>query len=130
MNNFNKNIMLFFIPVFFFLGFASSFAQQPKEVQYYNNGQNGIEFIAQSNKETVIVSNFNAKMTIRNEIARNVYDFYLKNKYLKGGVIIIKGLQAKVTGRFEKIKKDKLTNLNFYYEKVEWTNGLVEIFKK
>lgn len=106
-----------------------SFAQK-KEPQYYTNGQNGIQFIAQSTKGTVIVSNFNAKMTIREDIARKVYDLYLKKKIKANEIITVNGKEAKVIGKFEIAKKGKLTNLNFYYQKVEWKNGLVEIYQE
>jgi hypothetical protein len=121
-----KKIILFTLLMVFNL----SFAQKSKEPQYYNNGQNGIQFIAQSNKGTVIVSNFNAKMTIREDIAKKVYDLFLKNKIKSNEVITVKGKEAKVIGKFEIVVKGKLTNLNFYYQKVEWNNGLIEIYKE
>ena len=118
--------------VFFIVLFCTqlSFAQKNKEPQYYTNGQNGIQFIAQSKKGTVIVSNFNAKMTIREDIARKVYELYLKKKIKANEIITVNGKEAKVIGKFEIAKKGKLTNLNFYYQKVEWKNGLVEIYQE
>jgi hypothetical protein len=119
--------IVFFIMILFT---QLSFAQKNKEPQFYSNGQNGIQFIAKTKKETIIVSNFNAKMTIREDIARKVYDLYLKNKIKANEIITVKGKEAKVIGKFEILKKGKLTNLNFYYQKVEWKNGLVEIYQE
>jgi hypothetical protein len=103
------------------------FSQQAKEPQYYKNGQNGIQFIAKNNGGTIIVSNFDAKMTIRQDIAKKVYDYYLKNNLKSNTVITIIGIDAKVTGKCVITKRNKLVNLDFYYHKVEWNNGLVEI---
>ncbi len=105
--------------------FQSSFAQASKK-EFYKNGQNGIELISQSKSGTVIISTYNAKMSIKDEIAQNFYQRYLKNEIETDSIIIIVGKTAKVTGKCKIVKKAKLTSVNFYYEKVEWASGLVE----
>jgi hypothetical protein len=102
-----------------------SIAQAGKK-EFYKNGQNGIELISQSKSGTVIISTYNAKMTIKDEIAQNFYQRYLKNEVKTDSIIVIVGKTAKVTGKCKILKKAKLTSVNFYYEKIEWSSGLVE----
>jgi hypothetical protein len=55
----------------------------------------------------------------------------LKNyQFNSGDTISIQGNDAIVTGKCLINRKEKLTTINFYYEKVEWNNGLTEIYKK
>ncbi len=102
-----------------------SIAQASKK-EFYKNGQNGIELISESKSGTVIISTYNAKMTIKDEIAQNFYQRYLKNEVKTDSIIVIVGKTAKVTGKCKIVKKAKLTSVNFYYEKVEWASGLIE----
>jgi hypothetical protein len=102
-----------------------SIAQTPKR-EFYKNGQNGIELISQSKSGTVVISTYNAKMTIKDEIAQNFYQKYLKNEVKSDSIMVIIGKTAKVTGKCKIVKKAKLTSVNFYYEKVEWASGLIE----
>ncbi len=102
-----------------------SIAQSPKK-EFYKNGQNGIELISQSKSGTVVISTYNAKMTIKDEIAQNFYQKYLKNEVKSDSIMVIVGKTAKVTGKCKIVKKAKLTSVNFYYEKVEWASGLIE----
>jgi len=104
-------------------------AQQAK-TQNYKYGYNGMELIAQSKKGTVVVSTFNSKTQIRAEIAQKVYDLYLNNKIKSNTSITIEGADANVIGKCVIKKKDTLTTVNFYYEKVCWNSGLTEIYKK
>ena len=89
-----------------------------------------MELIVKNNNETIIVSTFNSKNTIKDEIAQKVYDYFKNSQLNSGDTICILGNDAKVTGRCVVIRKEKLTSINFYYEKVEWNNGLIELYKK
>lgn len=100
-------------------------AQAPKKA-FYKNGQNGIELISQSKSGTVVISTYNAKLTIKDEIAQNFYQKYLKNEVKTDSIMVIVGKTATVTGKCKIVKKAKLTSVNFYYEKVEWASGLIE----
>ena len=100
-------------------------SQAPKK-EFYKNGQNGIELISQSKSGTVVISTYNAKMTIKDEIAQSFYQKYLKNEVKSDSIMTIVGKTAKVTGKCKIVKKAKLTSVNFYYEKIEWASGLVE----
>ena len=88
-----------------------------------------MELIAKSSKGVVIVSTFNAKMTIRQEIARKIYDLYVANKIQNKTKITVDGTEADVTGKCVIRKKNNLTAVDFYYEIIEWDSGLKEIYK-
>jgi hypothetical protein len=106
------------------------FAQDKKKVSTYNYGYNGMEYVVMSTNETTIVSTFNSKHQIKDEIAANVYNKLKETNFSSGDTIIIEGNSATVTGKCYIQKRGKLTSVNFYYEKVEWDNGLIELYKK
>jgi hypothetical protein len=93
----------------------------------YKYGQNGIELIAKNNNETIVISTFQAKVAIKEEIAEKVFSYYKQNKNKKNGTIIIDGDKAKITGTYSVKKKGNLTSVDFKYNKVEWQDGLVEV---
>ena len=103
------------------------FAQQKTRTVTYKHGQNGIEFIVKNDDGMVVVSTFNAKIAIKDDIAEKVYALYQTKKIKPNQVVTIKGKDATVTGRFAFEKKDKLTSVDFIYERVEWNSGLVEV---
>ena len=107
-----------------------AFAQEKKKIETYSFGQNGMELIAKSSKDVVIISTFNAKMNIREEIARKVYSLYAENKLETNKKYTISGNEASVTGKCVIRKKNNLIAIDFYYEKIEWYSGLIEIYKK
>ena len=49
---------------------------QKKPATTYKYGYNGMELIVKNNKETIIVSTFNSKKAIKDEIALKIYDMY------------------------------------------------------
>ena len=107
-----------------------AFSQENGAVESYSFGQNGMEIIAKYKKSMVIVSTFNAKMTIREEIARKIYNLYTANKLEDNKKYTIIGDEANVTGNCVIRRKNNLIAIDFYYEKVEWYSGLVEVYKK
>jgi hypothetical protein len=106
-----------------------SFSKGEPKVVTYSYGQNGMELVARSCNGLVIISTFNSKMTIRQEIARKIYDLYLANKLQNNKKITVDGFEADVTGKCVIRKKNNLTAVDFYYEIVEWDSGLKEIYK-
>jgi hypothetical protein len=108
--------------------FAFTKVGEPR-VETYNFGQNGMELVARSKKCVIIVSTFNSKMTIRQDIARRLYDLYLANKLQSNKKITVEGSEADVTGRCVIRKKNSLTAVDFYYEVVDWNSGLKEVYK-
>ena len=91
-----------------------AFAQEKKKIETYSFGQNGMELIAKSSKDVVIISTFNAKMTIREEIARKVYSLYAENKLETNKKYTISGNEASVTGKCVIRKKNNLIAIDFY----------------
>lgn len=109
--------------------FAFSDNEEPK-VTTYSYGHNGMEYVARNKNGTVIISTFNSKMTIRQEIATKIYNLYLDKKLQNDTKITVYGDEADVTGKCIIRKKDNLTAVDFYYESVSWCSGHKEIFKK
>ncbi|MGV3697189.1 hypothetical protein [Flavobacterium sp.] len=105
-----------------------AFSKGEPRVETYNYGQNGMELVARSNKGVIIVSTYNSKMTIRQDIARKLYDLYLANKLQNNKKITVEGSQADVTGKCIIRKKNSLTAVDFYYEVVDWDSGLKEVY--
>jgi len=114
----------------FLLMSSMAFSNEEPKVKTYNFGHNGMELVARSKKGTVIVSTYNSKMTIRQDIANKIYDLYLNNKLDNNKKITVNGTEANVTGKCVIRKKKDLTVVDFYYEKVDWNNGLKEIYKR
>lgn len=109
---------------------SSAFCQESKKTSTYNYGYNGMEYVVITSNETTIVSTFNSKHQIKEEVATKVYDQLKQGKFTTGDTIVINANNAKVTGKCYINKSGKLKAVNFYYEKVEWDNGLTEIYKK
>ncbi|WP_396150107.1 hypothetical protein [Flavobacterium sp.] len=96
----------------------------------YQHGQNGMELIANTKTGTMVVSTFNAKMTIRQDIAYKLYTLYQQNRIKHNAVVTVLGKEAKVIGKCFIKKKHNLTSIEFYYDKVFWHNGIVEVHGK
>ena len=118
-----KKIFLTLLLISFTL---SSTYSQVNKVAYYKNGQNGIELIYKSRAGTTIISTYNAKVAIKSEVAKNLYEFVKKNPHIKDSLIDIKTDQALVKGCYKVTKVNNLTTINFHYEHIEWQTGLVE----
>jgi len=97
-------------------------------VETYSYGQNSIEVISTSNEGTIIVSTFNAKMNIRKEIAEKILSLFIEDKLKSNFNYTIEVSDVNVTGNCIITVKGTLTSIDFYYEKVEWKNGITEIF--
>jgi hypothetical protein len=110
--------------------FAFNETEGDPKIQTYNYGHNGMEFVARSPEGMIIVSTFNSKMTIRQDIAYKIYQLYSNNCLTTGPKTTICGDEADVTGRCVVTKKDNLIAVAFYYELIEWKSGLKERYKK
>jgi hypothetical protein len=105
-------------------------SQERQIVSTYHFGHNGMEFIAQTKKGMVIISTFNSKMGIREDIASKVYAMYLDNRIESNKKITVNGDEADVTGKCVIKNKNGLVVVDFYYETIEWCSGIKEIYKK
>ena len=104
----------------------TTFVYSQQRIEYYNYGYDGMEKIGRLKDSTLVYSNFKARPLIRVEVC----DSILKNyKKLKSGNLIVKIKSAKVFGRLELLREHNLISINYYYNKVEYSNGLVEIYK-
>jgi hypothetical protein len=112
--------------------FASQivFCQENHPTTTYKNGHNGMELIVAFKKHTVVVSTFNSKPNLKEDIAQKVYDLFKENKFKTGESICVDGAEAKVTGKCFITKKGDLISVNFYYDKIEWNNGTIEIHEE
>ena len=106
-----------------------TYAQSSKKVEQYNYGKNGIEYIAKSKSgKTIIVSTFNSRPTIKDEVAVNVFNYFREKAPQDGDKITILANDAVVKGTCYIKVKDKLTSVEFHYETVEWNTGLTEVY--
>lgn len=114
---------------------AQDSISENKKITTYKYGHNGMELIVTSTKETIIISTFNSKLELKEDIAKKVYNYYKSNNddsclLSSGDSVIIDGNIARVTGKCLVTKKGKLTAVEFYYEKIEWNSGLTELYIK
>lgn len=108
-----------------------SFSQEKSKVTTYKYGYDGIELIVKNNNgDMIVVSTFNSKKEIKEEIAQKIYQQFKESKIVTGGTLKIQGDKAIVTGKCFIQQKGKLTSLNFYYETVEWNSGHTEVYIK
>jgi len=99
------------------------------KVEQYNYGKNGIEYIAKSkNGKTIIISTFNSRPAIKDEVAENVYKYFKENTIINGQKITILANNAKVEGTIFIQTKEQLTSVEFYYATVEWNTGITEVY--
>lgn len=107
-----------------------AFNEGDSKIQTYSYGHNGMEFVARDGQGMIIVSTYNSKMTIRQDIAYKIYQLYANDRLTSGQKTTICGDEADVTGKCLVRKKNNLISVDFYYELVEWKSGLKEIYKK
>ena len=105
-------------------------AQEEKKIETYQFGHDGIELIVKLEKSSVIISTFNAKMSIKHEIAQKIYAMHKEGLLKDKETHIIKGDEAIVTGYCTIKKVDNLTSIEFHYDKVDWNSGLTELYAK
>lgn len=122
--------MKFIIAIIFIFIFQFNFSQE-KGIEYYSNGQSGIEIISKSQKGLVlIVSTYYAKLKLKDAVAKKFYDYYNINNNIADSIIKIKVDDALVIGKCKVINKDNVTNIGFYYDRIEWDSGLIEEHSK
>ena len=78
----------------------------------------------------IVFSNSKARPYIKDVVIDTVIKRYQRGN-IKSGEIIIQLNEAKVFGFIQIIKgKEKSKSVNVIYEKVEYKNGLIEIYRK
>lgn len=95
--------------------------------EYYKNGQNGIELIAKQHDNTIIVSTYDSRPSLKEAIAKAAFDLYNSKVVLRDKIVTIKTPVAVVTGNCKIRITEKCTNISFYFQKIVWNSGLTEI---
>ena len=109
--------------------FITTFVYSQQKVQYYNYGYDGMESISRvrGSDSMVVYSNYRSRPLIRREVC----DTILKNyKKLKNGPYTTYIKNVKVTGRLEIDRRHNLVSIKYYYEKINYGDTLIEIYKK
>jgi hypothetical protein len=117
-----KKISLLFLLI-------TTFVYSQQKVEYYNYGYDGMESIGnvRGSDSMLIYSNYKSRPLIRREVCDSVLKNYKK---LKNGTYIVNIKNTKVIGRLEIVRKHNLVSISYYYERVEYSNGLIEIYRK
>ena len=109
--------------------FITTFVYSQQRVEYYNYGYDGMEAISRvrGSDSMVVYSNYKSRPLIRREVC----DTILKNyKKLKNGSYIVNIKNIKVTGRLEIDRRHNLVSIRYYYERVNYGDTLIEVYKK
>ena len=97
------------------------FAQEENKIVTYNYGKNGLELIVkQDDGTTILISTYNSRPAIKDEIALHVLEYFDEKKPSSGSKIKVEAATAVVDGTIKIVYKDKLTAIDFYYESVNW----------
>ena len=104
--------------------FSNLLFSQKKRL-YYNYGQDGMENVYVVKDSMLIYDNFGSRPIIRKEVGDTIVRKYHS---LKNGIYDFTIRSAKVTGRVEINRRNKLILLNFYYIKVEYSD-CIEIYQ-
>jgi hypothetical protein len=109
--------------------FLTTFVYSQQKVQYYNYGYDGMESIGnvRGSDSMLIYSNYKSRPLIRREVCDSILKKY---RLLKNGPYIVNIKCAKVFGRLEIDRKHNLVSVKYYYEKVNYSDTLIEIYKK
>jgi len=96
-------------------------AQDKNKIMTYNYGKNGLELIVkQDDGITILVSTYNSRPDIKDEIALQVLEYFDEKKPISGSTIKIEVATAVVDGIIKITYKDKLIAIDFYYETINW----------
>jgi len=109
--------------------FITTFVYSQQKIEYYNYGYDGMESISRvrGSDSMVVYSNYKSRPLIRREVCDTILNNYKK---LKNGPYIVNIKCAKVFGRLEIDRKHNLVSIKYYYEKVNYGDTLIEIYKK
>jgi len=101
-----------------------------QQTEYYSYGYEGIERIYRKGDSVILFSNSKARPHIKDAVIDTIIKRYQRGK-IKSGETIIQLNDAKIFGFIEIIKgKEKSKSINITYQKIEYKNGLIEIYRK
>jgi hypothetical protein len=106
----------------------TTFVYSQKRVEYYNYGYDGMESVSRvrGTDSMLIYSNYKSRPLIRKEVCDSILKHYKK---IKNGPYTLNIKDAKVIGRLLIEKRHNLVSVTFFYESVEYANGLIEVYK-
>jgi hypothetical protein len=112
--------LMFLIPIFCF----------SQKIRYYSNGLEGIVKILKKEDSTIFFCNSKARPSINKEAIDTIISRNQQGRITRGNVVLVL-TKAKVFGFIEITKsKDKAKSINIVYKKVQYTSGVVEIYRK
>lgn len=116
------------ISILLFFWFLTAFVYSQQKVEYYSYGYDGMESVSnvRGSDSMVIYSNYKSRPLIRREVCDSVLKNYRK---LKNGPYITYITNAKVIGKLELVREHNLVSIKYFYERVEYLDGLIEIYK-
>jgi hypothetical protein len=101
-----------------------------QQTEYYSYGYEGIERVYRKGDSVILFSNSKARPHIKDAVIDTMIKRYQRGK-IKSGETIIQLNDAKIFGFIEIIKgKEKSKSINITYQKIEYKNGLIEIYRK
>ena len=108
--------------------FLTTFVYSQQKIEYYTYGYDGMESISsvRSSDTMVVYSNYKSRPLIRREVCDSILKKY---RLLKNGPYIVNIKSAKVFGRLEIDRRHNLVSIRYYYEKVNYNDTLIEIYK-
>ena len=109
--------------------FITSFVYSQQRIEYYSYGYDGMESISRvrGSDSMVVYSNYKSRPLIRREVCDTILNNYKKLKNVPY-IVVIKG--AKVFGKLQIDRKHNLVSIKYYYEKVNYGDTLIEVYKK
>lgn len=101
-----------------------------QKIQYYSNGLEGIVKILKKEDSTIFFCNSKARPLVSKEVIDTVIRRNQQGRIKRGSIVLVLA-KAKVFGFIEITKsKDKAKSINIVYKKVQYTSGVVEIYRK
>jgi len=109
--------------------FITTFVYSQQKTVYYNYGYDGMESVnnVRGSDSMLIYSNYRSRPLIRREVCDSILKKY---RSLRNGPFIVDIKGAKVFGKLEIDRKHNLVSVKYYYEKVNYNDTLIEIYKK
>ena len=109
--------------------FITTFVYSQQKTVYYNYGYDGMESVnnVRGSDSMLIYSNYRSRPLIRREVCDSILKKY---RFLKSGPYIVNIKSAKVFGRLQIDRRHNLVSIRYYYEKINYNDTLVEIYKK
>ena len=98
-----------------------------RRIVYYTNGHNGMELISKKADSTIVVSTYDSRPILKEQVAELLYRKFVSKEIIVDSLLKFSLPSATVIGLFKVEIFNTFTNLEFYFKKIYWNNGLTEI---